>query len=126
MAFAIDGITRRHEILRSVFPCGDAGPIQRVASAVKTHLPLIDLSALPRARRNSEMNRVLTEKSTAPFVLDRGPLIQPHLIKLGKAEHVLLLVLHQIVCDGWSMNLLLRELAAIYRSAISGKAARVA
>jgi hypothetical protein len=65
---------------------------------------------------------MLAELSGAHFDLQRGPLIRAHVLQLDGRDHVLVVVLHQIICDGWSMNLLLRELAALYRAAVAGTA----
>ncbi|MGH7852228.1 MAG: condensation domain-containing protein, partial [Candidatus Binatia bacterium] len=116
LARGIDEIVRRHEILRTVFPCADDRPIQQVLAQVKIDLPLVDLSTLPQPQRRVEASRVLSEETAGRFDLQRAPLIKARLIRIGKAEHVLLLVAHQMVCDGWSMNLLLREWAILYRS----------
>ena len=125
IARGFDAIVRRHEILRTVFPCAGGEPVQQVARELKVDLPLTDLRALSRSQRRSGMLRILAEESGTPFDLERGPLIKACLIKLGKAEHVLLVVSHQIVCDGWSMDLLLRELEQLYRSYIGVKSTRL-
>jgi amino acid adenylation domain-containing protein len=125
LARGIDEIVRRHEVLRGAFPCVDEAPVQQVAPKLKIDLPLTDLRILPRSQRRAEMLRILAEEAGAPFDLERGPLLKARLLKLGKNEHVLLLALHQIVCDGWSMNLLLGELAQLYRSHVEGKAVRL-
>ena len=123
LARACAEVIRRHEILRAAYPCGDDGPVLRIGAPSKPDLALTDLSGLAQGRWRREMSRLLAEKSRVRFVLERGPLIQAHVIKLGATDHLLLLVLHQMVCDGWSMNLLLHELAALYRSAIGVDAA---
>ena len=119
---AMDEIIRRHEILRTTFPCIEDRPVQRVASRLATQPAIIDLRGTARAQRRAEMLRALAELSAERFDLRRGPLIRAHLLQLGARDHVLLLVLHQIICDGWSMSLLLRELAALYGAALLGKA----
>ena len=125
LAHGFDKIVRRHEILRTVFPCVDGRPMQQVLTRSKIDVSVIDLGRLPRPQRRVETSRVLSEESGAPFQLERGPLIKARLIRLGKAEHVLVLVAHQIICDGWSINLLLREWAMLYRSFVAGKAFRL-
>jgi amino acid adenylation domain-containing protein len=67
----------------------------------------------------------LNDETRAPFDLERGPLVKARLIRIGKTEHVLLVVCHQIVCDGWSMNLLLHEIAVLYRSFAAGALPRL-
>jgi amino acid adenylation domain-containing protein len=119
---ALDETTRRHEVLRTTFPCIEDRPVQRVAARLTRQPAIIDLRGTPRAQRRAEMLRALAELREERFDLQRGPLIRAHLLQLGARDHVLLLVLHQIICDGWSMNLLLRELAALYGAALLGKA----
>jgi len=115
----INEIVRRHETLRSSFPSVDDKPVQTVAPEVAIPLPLIDLKRLPQPRRPAEMARLLNAEAAAPFDLARGPLIRANLIKLADNHHVLLLVLHQMVYDGWSMSLFLRELETCYRSLVA-------
>ncbi len=100
LAHGIDEIVRRHEILRTAFPCLDDRPIQQVLAQFKIDVPLVDLSALPRPQRRVEATRLLSEEAGARFHLERGPLVKARLIRIGTAEHVLLLVAHQMVCDG--------------------------
>ncbi len=119
---AMNALIERHEILRTVFSCVDDRPAQVVAPALELTLELVDLTELAPAVKRAELSRRLAEKTAAPFALERAPLLRADLIKLADKHHVLLLVLHQLVCDGWSMNLLLRELALSYRSLVSDKA----
>ena len=119
---AVNEVVRRHEVLRANFPCVDGRPVAQVAVKLDLQVPLIDVSGLAPSLRRAELRRVLNEKAAASFDLARDALIRVDLIRLSKAEHVLLLVLHQMVCDGWSMSLFLRESAALYRSFIGAQA----
>ena len=123
LGLAIDEIIQRHAVLRTVFPCIDDKPVQHIAPVLDRSLDVVDLSALALAQRRGELLRLLAEKTAAPFEIERGPLVRTALIKLADKQHILLLVLHQLVCDGWSMNLLLRELGLSYRASVGGRAA---
>ena len=119
-ATAVDGVVRRHEILRTVFPAPDGEPVQSVAPPAPVPLPLIDLSALPGAARREQLQAIGEGVARIPFDLARGPLLRLFLIVEGGARHTLLFVLHHIVTDGWSMSVLVREIAALYSGALGG------
>ncbi|MDB4951421.1 MAG: sypB, partial [Gemmatimonadetes bacterium] len=110
---ALDRIVARHEALRTTFAQVDGIPEQRIAPAdVGFHLLEHDLAG--RADARAELDRVAAGEVHAPFHLERGPLIRGRLVRLGPDEHVLLLTMHHIVSDAWSMGVLTRELAALY------------
>jgi amino acid adenylation domain-containing protein len=119
---AFKQVIRRHEILRTTFPYVDDRPIQRVTAAVGLSLNIVKLTTLSPAKRRVELPQLLRDKIAVPFEIERGPLVRAELFNLGEQENVLLLVLHQLVCDGWSINLLLRELACSYRGIVKGEA----
>ncbi|MFF0458787.1 amino acid adenylation domain-containing protein [Streptomyces mexicanus] len=111
---AVNEIVARHEVLRTRFTERDGRPVQEVAPSL--HIPLVvhDLRDLAPARREEEARRLGDEEALAPFDLERGPLLRTTLLRIGDIEHILLLTLHHIVADGWSVTLLARELAQIY------------
>ncbi|HEX2223132.1 MAG TPA: amino acid adenylation domain-containing protein, partial [Thermoanaerobaculia bacterium] len=111
---ALQGIVDRHEALRTSFPSRDGRPVQEVAPWVELPLPVIDLGGLPEPSREAEARRLALEEGTAPFDLAQGPLLRARLIAEGD-EHLLLLTLHHAVSDGWSLGVLVHELAALYR-----------
>src|SRR5205807_5934559 len=84
-------------------------------------VPLGDLSDLPESERAAELARVLEEEATTPFDLSRGPLLRVRLVALAPDEHVLTLMLHHIVTDGWSMGVLIEELSTLYGAAARGE-----
>ena len=118
---AINAIVRRHETLRSSFPSVADKPVQIVAPESFIPLPVVDLMVLAKSQRDAEMAHVLNAETARPFDLARGPMIRTKLLRLAQNDHLLLLVTHQIVCDGESMRLLLRELAASYRCLAAGQ-----
>ncbi|HSU17580.1 non-ribosomal peptide synthase/polyketide synthase [Longimicrobium sp.] len=111
---ALDRIVARHEALRTSFPEVDGVAAQRIAAVEDSpfHLLEHDLSADPQAE--TELRRIAAEEATAPFDLARGPVIRGRLVRLAADDHALLLTLHHIVGDGWSMGVLARELGALY------------
>jgi amino acid adenylation domain-containing protein len=118
---ALDGIVARHEALRTVFTQVDGIPEQRVAPAEASgfHLAETDLAGRPGAE--AELGRLMDEEARAPFDLQRGPPIRGRLIRLAADDHVLLLTMHHIVSDGWSLRVLLGELAARYAAHHEGR-----
>jgi amino acid adenylation domain-containing protein len=117
---ALGEIVSRHEPLRTTFASRGGRPVQVIAIAAGTPLPLTDLSGLPEAWRELEARRLSGEEAAHRFDLARGPLFRTSLLRLGSREHVLLLTVHHIVSDGWSMTVLIREIAALYTAFNAG------
>ena len=114
LAAALSAVVRRHEVLRTVFVDRDGEPVQVVLPAVAVPLPWIDLGALPAVRREREARRLAAAEAARPFDLARGPLLRAVLLELDVQRRVVLLALHHIVTDGWSMGVLVREVKALY------------
>ena len=118
-------IERRHEVLRTRFAVVDGVPVQ-IPLAFESEpavprLPLVDLSGLPGRCGRIESARLATEEARRPFDLSAGRPVRATLLRLGSEEHVLLLTQHHIVCDVWSIGLLVRELAELYRAFAAGR-----
>jgi amino acid adenylation domain-containing protein len=125
LARALDGLVARHEALRTTFTAVDGAPEQRIAPAeAGFHLVEQDLEGRPDA--DAELQRVIAEEARAPFDLRQGPLIRGRLVRLAPDDHVLLLTMHHIVSDGWSMGVLYDELSALYAAHREGRDARLA
>jgi amino acid adenylation domain-containing protein len=122
LARSLGEILRRHEILRTVFPERDGAPVQLVLAISPVAVAEHSLEALPRAARESEARRLATEAAASAFDLERGPLVRFTLLRLAAHDHVLLMMMHHIVFDGWSEGILLAELAALYAAFSEGKA----
>ena len=112
---ALHSLVRRHEALRTRFAEGAGGPVQEIDPNPDLPLPWIDLAGLPRGRRDAEARRLGAAEARRPFDLARGPVLRTRLLRRGAEEHTLVLVCHHIAVDGWSLALLLRELAALLR-----------
>src|SRR5439155_7602286 len=118
------GIIERHEILRTTFAARDGQPYQVIAPVGAQHAaPLLDLQALPEAEREAAALRLARTEARQPFDLSTGPLLRSTVLRLADEEHVLLLTMHHIVSDGWSMGVLIEELAALYESFVAGRPA---
>ncbi|MFL5542599.1 MAG: amino acid adenylation domain-containing protein, partial [Longimicrobiaceae bacterium] len=111
---ALGEVVRRHEALRTTFAEGGEGPVQVIAPFAGFALPVEDLSALDEGEREAELRRRATAEGVRPFDLAAGPLFRAALLRLGDDDHVLLLGMHHVVSDGWSMRVLFRELSALY------------
>ena len=118
---SVNEIIRRHEVLRTTFGMVEGQPIQAIAPVLSVSLPLINLQELPAAARQQEANRLVTEETERPFNLSQGPLLRLLLLQLNQAEYLLLLNLHHIVFDDWSLGVLIRELGSLYTAFSSGK-----
>ncbi len=124
LARGLEEITRRHEILRTAFVEVDGGGAQRVlepGEMPRPRLPMADLAALPAARRAGEAERLATRIAATGFDLARPPLLAVALLRLAPERHLLALAMHHIVSDGWSIGVLLGELAAGYRALAAGE-----
>jgi len=113
---SLNQIMTRHEALRTNFVTVNGRPIQAIASTLTLTLRVVDLQQLPETEREIETQRLATEEAQQPFDLAAEPLVRTKLLQLTEAEHVLLLTMHHIVSDGWSIGVFLRELAALYEA----------
>ncbi|HST61260.1 MAG TPA: amino acid adenylation domain-containing protein, partial [Longimicrobium sp.] len=114
-------IVRRHEALRTVFPEVNGAPVQRVLPFAGFVLAADDLSGQEDAAREAEAVRRAREDAGRPFDLARGPLFRASLLRLAADDHVLLLCMHHVVSDGWSMGVLFGELSALYGAFVAGE-----
>ncbi len=118
MAGAVKALVRRHEALRGRI--GDEGDALEILTDLTIDVPMIDASGDDAEGRRAAL---MAEEARTPFDLFRGPLVRACIVKLAPETHVLLFTAHHIVCDGWSMNILLQELAALYNAARGGRSA---
>jgi amino acid adenylation domain-containing protein len=126
---AIGELVGRHEALRTRLVADDEGrPVQVIdaAQAPPPPLEVVDLSGLEPAKQQSRLRDFIDVEASRPFMLAAGPLLRTWLLRLAGDEHVLLVVVHHAVFDGWSAGVLLRELAALYAQEASGAPAGLA
>jgi len=116
LAAALSEVVRRHEALRTRFPSADGEPVQRIVRPAAVPLPVTDLGGLPRRDRELEARRLMAAEAMRPFDLARGSLLRTGLLRLGNAEWVLWVTMHHIVSDGWSMEILSREVSTLYEA----------
>ncbi|MBK3441399.1 non-ribosomal peptide synthetase [Pseudomonas lactis] len=114
-------LIKRHEALRTRFYERDGQAFQRVEASADFELPLIDLSDLPHAEREARAQQVREDLARSPFDLEKGPLLRVTLVRLDDEEHQLLVTLHHIIADGWSLNILIDEFSRLYAAAAQGQ-----
>ena len=118
---ALDRIVARHEALRTSFAMIDGQPVQRIAPE-GSGFALSERDLRGHADSEGELQRLAAVEAAAPFDLDAGPLIRGQLLRLAEDEHVLLVTMHHIVSDGWSIGVLIKELSALYGAFSQGRA----
>ena len=122
---AVRRVVTRQEALRTSFGTRQGRPFQRIHEHVPLRLPLVDVSALPRARRRVEADRLALETTDTAFDLTRPPLFALRLMRLEPESHVLAITLHHAISDGWSVVVLIQEVAEIYRALVEGGVPRL-
>jgi amino acid adenylation domain-containing protein len=118
---SLNEIVRRHEVLRTSLAQREAQPVQLIAPALELKPQERDLRHLPRDEREAEARRIAAEESRKPFNLACGPLLRVTLLRMGEQDHIVLLLIHHIVFDGWSIGVFSRELAVLYQAFSQGK-----
>ena len=119
---ALDGVVARHESLRTSFANVDGAPVAVVHPAGPVPVERLDLTGLAAGERGDEARRLVGERTNAPFDLAAGPPLRVALIRLASDDHVLCIVLHHIIGDGWSLNVLFDDLARLYEGDTAGLA----
>src|SRR6185312_2977781 len=123
---SLDAMVRRHEVLRTRFESVSGKPLQIVEPAFELRLEVEDLRQVPADEREEEAARRLAAVRRTAFDLGSAPLLRATLLRLGEREHVLSVVMHHIVSDGWSMGVLIGELGALYEGYREGRDAVLA
>jgi len=118
---ALNALVARHETLRTRFGVEAGDPVQIIAAELKAPLPVDDLGSVPETEREAQLQKQMQSEADAPFDLAQGPLLRARLLKLGEQAHVLVLTLHHIIFDGWSMSVLMRELSVLYGAGCRGE-----
>ncbi|WP_445299617.1 non-ribosomal peptide synthetase [Microcoleus sp. B4-C1] len=112
-------IVQRHETLRTTFAAVSGQPVQIISAAFKTNLKILDLQDLPPAQRQTEAKKLSAAESLRPFNLSTGPLMRVTILRVTETEHILLVNMHHIASDDWSIGVLIREIEAIYTAFIN-------
>src|SRR5215203_5320428 len=118
---ALGAVVERHEALRTNFVAVGSEPTQQIKTSWALDLPITDLSAVAKADRENELKRLTVEEAKKPFDLQNDLMLRVRLFRLSAEEHALMIVMHHIASDGWSMAVLYRELGACYEAFSSGK-----
>ena len=118
---ALGALHERHETLRTTFEERGGEPVQVIHPYTPFHLPIEDLSHLPDGEREEEMRRRVSADINTGFDLARGPVLRARLLRLASDDHVLSLVMHHIVSDGWSMGIFTREMGELYAAFRDGR-----
>ncbi|HEX8904580.1 MAG TPA: condensation domain-containing protein, partial [Longimicrobiaceae bacterium] len=118
---ALGGIVARHESLRTTFAEVGGQPVQVIAPFEGFHLTIEDLSQLDEAAREAAVRNRATAAAARKLDISTGPLLRAALIRLGEQDHALLVTMHHIVSDGWSMGVFFRELSELYAAAVEGR-----
>ncbi|MDP2601547.1 MAG: amino acid adenylation domain-containing protein [Deltaproteobacteria bacterium] len=116
MGESLNAVVERHEVLRTSFPAMNGQPRQVIASAFKLSVPVVDVRGLPEVERRGESLRLANAEARQPFDLSQGPMLRAKLVRLADAKHLFVFTVHQIVCDGWSMQVLYREFWTLYKA----------
>jgi amino acid adenylation domain-containing protein len=125
LSLAIEAVMRRHESLRTVFDSVDGDTRQIVLSDVHVNVPILDLAGIPEHTREPEALRFACEEGKKPFDLTKGPLFRAVLLHLGPDQYLLVLVMHHIITDGWSIAVLFREITRSYEAITNGQDAKL-
>jgi amino acid adenylation domain-containing protein len=120
---ALEIIIARHEILRTNALINEGGPVQIIAPSMPLPFDVLDLRELSKSERESEIQSEVAAESETHFDLSAGPLLRVKLLMVGAYENILLVTVHHLVCDGWSVGVLLRELATLYQDLLAGRSA---
>ena len=118
---ALKAMVDRHEILRTYFIDVDGKPFQSIIENLDVVLPFIDLSTMPTDRKNSELQKLIDLNINEGFDLSKLPLFRFTLTRLENDQHILLMNNHHIISDGWSIEIILKEISHFYKSFSKGE-----
>ncbi|MEG3971751.1 amino acid adenylation domain-containing protein, partial [Microcoleus sp. T2B6] len=118
---SINEIIQRHEALRTNFAIVGDQPVQVIASTLSFQLEVVNLLHLSESQREIEAKRLATVEANRPFNLEQEPLLRGEVLQLGEKEYLLLLTMHHIISDGWSLGVFVKELTKLYQAFCTGK-----
>lgn len=123
---ALNAVIDRHEILRTSYRDVDGEPEQLVHPAASIQLPVIDLTLLPEAGRHEERDRISQIEARKPFDLTQVPNLRATLLKVEAEEHILLVTVHHIASDGWSVGIIARDMMEFYQARLRARMPKLA
>src|SRR5438094_1332863 len=123
---AVNKMVERHEALRTTFVLRDGEPVPAIARELELPVPIVDLSSLPEDQRQAEIGKRANEEAQRPFNLTSGPVMRAQILRVQAEDHVLLLTMHHIVSDRWSLGVAAEELAEHYRAFIEHRPSQLA
>jgi amino acid adenylation domain-containing protein len=126
LAQSLKMVIQRHDILRTCFIADEGRPMQVVMPDIVIPLSVIDLTSFAAEERERQAESLISMQARTPFDLARTPLLRAYLLRIDEQTHILHLTMHHIITDGWSMDILFRELSAGYHAALKGKAPALA
>ncbi|HKS35991.1 MAG TPA: amino acid adenylation domain-containing protein [Verrucomicrobiae bacterium] len=118
---AVNQVIQRHETLRTCFDTQSGEPVQIIAPSLSWKLPVVDLASHPPIDRDAEAMRLAGVEAQRPFDIKQLPLFRAKLLRFSPNEHVLVLIWHHIICDGWSLGVFFKELVAFYEGHSTGR-----
>jgi amino acid adenylation domain-containing protein/FkbH-like protein len=118
---SLNEVVARHEALRTTIRTRDGRPFQAVSPTLRLSVPVFNLAGWPEEERAAEVRRLADEEAGHVFDLTKWPLLRVSLVRLGEEEHVVLLTMHHIIADGWSVGLLIAEVSALYEAFAAGR-----
>ncbi|MCP4263627.1 MAG: AMP-binding protein, partial [Planctomycetes bacterium] len=122
LSSSLQEIIQRHETLRTTFSMKDEKPVQVIHQSVNNDpLTVVDLQGLSSVKQGTEIQKLAEENAQRPFDLSKGPLFSAVLLQLGINSHILLLTMHHIISDGWSMEVFISEFSALYEAFLQEK-----
>ncbi|HET7233763.1 MAG TPA: amino acid adenylation domain-containing protein [Longimicrobium sp.] len=122
---AVDTVVERHEALRTVFVLHEGGPVQQVVPGMRITVEVEDLQGLDAAEQDAQVKQRARAVQAVPFDLATGPLLRALLLRLAPETHVLVLVMHHVISDGWSRGVVVDEISAAYTAIVNGEAPRL-
>ncbi|HEX2271294.1 MAG TPA: amino acid adenylation domain-containing protein, partial [Pyrinomonadaceae bacterium] len=122
LAQSFTEVVRRHEVLRTRFAAREGSPVQIIGPSLPAPLPIVDLSGLPHSRAEVELERLARLEAQRAFDLSQDALLRTKVLRVSPDEHVVLVTMHHIVSDGWSIGVLVKEVAALYEAYAKGSA----
>ncbi|GHO97352.1 hypothetical protein KSF_074000 [Reticulibacter mediterranei] len=118
---SLNALVQRHDALRTTFGTHEGQAVQIIAPTLSLTLPVLDLQHVPEQERTAEARRLASKEASKPFHLAEGPLLRALLLRLRSEESLLVLTMHHVIADGWSLNVLLPELNSLYTAFVSNQ-----